>query len=88
MTSPSWHEPHGTFEPAVSRRLGEIFEEAWASIGPDISKSRDETYWARDQLATIVIDLAKDGQLGDLQITHTAARLMRERASQARSTSK
>jgi hypothetical protein len=33
------------------------------------------------RLATIMIDVAKDRQLSPLEITQTAARLMREKAS-------
>jgi hypothetical protein len=35
---------------------------------------------AQMRLANIVLDLAKDGHLSALQITRTAARLMRETA--------
>jgi hypothetical protein len=74
--------PTGAFESAALHRLGEIFDEVWSSLAPDIGKSGEETERARNRLALIVIELGKDGQLGDLQITRTAARLMRERALQ------
>jgi hypothetical protein len=34
--------------------------------------------FARNHLALIIVELAKDGQLSPLQIIRTAARLMRE----------
>ena len=56
----------------------EVLDEAWASISTGFGSHFREIEAARFQLATIVIDLARDGQLGQLQITRTAARLMRE----------
>ena len=53
--------------------------EAWASISSGFGNDFREVEAARIQLATIVLDLARDGQLGQLQITQTAARLMREK---------
>jgi len=69
----------GTFDPSTVHTLGEIFEEVWASLAPEVGKSRCDIQFARNHLALIVVDLAKDGQLSPLQITRTAARLVRER---------
>ena len=50
----------------------------WQSVLPLIGVDAGEIKAARNSLATLVLDLARDGQLDALQITHTAARLMRE----------
>ena len=75
LSLPQWQ---GTFDPTAVHMLGEVFDEVWACIAPEIGKSRDEVEFARNHFALIVIELAKDGQLSPLQITRTAARLMRE----------
>jgi hypothetical protein len=59
--------------------LGDVLDEAWASIAIDFGNDFRKIEAARIQLATIVLDLARDGQLGQFQITRTAARLMREK---------
>jgi hypothetical protein len=75
ISLPDWQ---GMFEPAAVHMLGEVFDEVWARIAPEIDKSRDDVKFARNQLALIVVRLAKDGQLSPLQITRTATRLMRQ----------
>jgi hypothetical protein len=86
MKNVSSREPLGVFAPEVVHTLGEIVDEIWACLSPEIGKSRDHIEFARDHLALTVADLAKDGQLNRLQITRTAARLMRERCLPATST--
>jgi hypothetical protein len=66
-------------DPDTLNMLGEVLDEAWASIAIDFGDDFREIEAARIQLATIVLDLARDGQLGQLQITRTATRLMREK---------
>jgi hypothetical protein len=68
----------GAFDPTAVHMLGEIFDEVWASLAPEIGKSRRDMEFARNHLALIIVELAKDGQLSPLQIIRTAARLMRE----------
>ena len=65
-----------TFDPADRKTLAAIVEEVWALIGAEYSLIEFES--ARARLATIALDLAKDGQLGPIEITRTAARLMRQ----------
>ena len=69
---------NGSFEPASLHMLGEMFDEVWACIAPDIGNRREDVEAARNRLAAILLKLAKDGQFGPLQITRTSARLMRE----------
>lgn len=59
--------------------LGEVFDQVWSCIAPEIGKSRDDVKFARNHLALLIVELAKDGQLSPLQITRTATRLMHER---------
>ena len=68
-----------SYDPDTLNMLGEVLDEAWAPIAIDFGTDIREIEAARIQLATIVLDLARDGQLGQLQITRTAARLMREK---------
>ena len=63
--------------------LGELFDEVWASVAADFGDDPDEIETARIQLATIILDLARDGELGPLQITATAAGLIREKIPQS-----
>jgi hypothetical protein len=56
----------------------QVLDEVWASIAPDLDVHGGGTDVVRMRLANIVLNLAKDGQLSALQITRTAARLMRE----------
>jgi hypothetical protein len=50
----------------------------WASVARDFGGHPDETESARTRLATVILDLAKDGQLGPHQIARTAARLIQQ----------
>jgi hypothetical protein len=59
------------------KALEEIFGEVWLSVLPEVGHKSKEIEIARELLASIIFSLARDGQLGALQITHTAARLMR-----------
>ena len=68
-----------SYDPDTLNMLGEVLDEAWASIAIDFGNDFREIEAARIKLATIVLHLARDGQLGQLQITRTAARLMREK---------
>jgi hypothetical protein len=65
-------------EAATLKVAEEVLNEVWASLAPYLAKEADKTGTARMRLASIVLDLAKNGQLGALQITRAAARLMRE----------
>src|ERR1700693_680350 len=67
-----------SFAPIKLKMLTELLEEVWASLEADFSNHPDHVESARIQLAAIVVDLAKDYQLGPLQITRTAGRLMRQ----------
>ena len=66
------------FDPGTVEMLETVFDEVWSSIGHLVGGNVRQIIAARIQLATIVVDLAKDGQLGPLQVTRTAARLMRQ----------
>jgi hypothetical protein len=67
-----------SFEPPELKMLGGIFDEVWARVAPDFSGGPDEIEVVRMRLAMIILDLAKDGQLGALQIARTASRLIRQ----------
>jgi len=67
-----------TFEPVDLKALRDGFDEVWASIAPLYGMDAATIDAAQQELATTILDLAKDGQLGLLQIMRTAGRLMRE----------
>jgi hypothetical protein len=67
-----------SFDPVTLAILAAIFKEVWPSIVVVCDDDPLTMEKARLELATIVLDLTRDGQLGPLQITRTAARLMRE----------
>jgi hypothetical protein len=67
-----------SFEPPALKLPGEIFDQVWASIASELPGCPHEIEPVRLRLANIVLDLAKDGQLGALEIIRTASRLMRE----------
>jgi hypothetical protein len=69
----------GSFDPNDVHLLREVFDQVWASLAPEIGKCCDDMATARDQLASILVQLAKDRQLNALQITRTSTRLLRER---------
>ena len=66
-----------TFDPADLKCLRDVFDEVWESIAPNYRNDAATVDVAQQKLATIILDLAKDGQLGPLQITRRAGRLMR-----------
>ena len=68
----------GSFD-SVAVQLGHLFDEVWASLAPEIGKCSDDIAMARDHLASILVELAKDRQLDASQITRTTTRIMRER---------
>jgi hypothetical protein len=70
-----------TFDPEAFSELAGLFDEVWASLAPANDSDSRSIEDARMRLATIMIDVAKDRQLSPLEITQTAARLMREKAS-------
>ena len=65
---------------ATREILVDVFEEVWAAIARDYAEDARTIDETRVKLASIVLDLAKDGQLGPLQIMRTASWLMRQRA--------
>ena len=70
------------FEPDNLRVLTKIFDEVWAGVANDFDDYADWIEDARIRLATIILDLAKDGQLGRDQIARTASRLIRQARAQ------
>lgn len=68
-----------SFGPAELKELMTIFDEVWASLMTDGFARGTDVAAQRNRLATIVLELARDGQLGALQVTRTASRLMRGR---------
>jgi hypothetical protein len=70
---------NASYDPDTLNMLREVLDEVWASILNGFGNDFREVEAAHIQLATIVLDLARDGQLGQLQITRTAARLTREK---------
>ena len=67
----------GSFSPATLKMLGAVFDTVWASVATDFGDP-DEIETVRMRLAAIILDLARDGQLGPHQIARTAARLIRQ----------
>jgi hypothetical protein len=61
----------------------EVLDEVWDSLAPYLAKNGEKAEASRMRLANIVLDLAKDGQLGALEMTRAAARLMRETIERA-----
>jgi hypothetical protein len=64
--------------PAALRMVGSVFDTVWAPVVRDFGDHPDEIETARIQVAAIIFDLARDGQLGPHQIAHTADRLIRQ----------
>ena len=56
--------------------LRHCFDESWQEIGGNFST--DSAQAARSKLATMLLELAKDGQLSPAQLVQTAIRRMRE----------
>jgi hypothetical protein len=50
----------------------------WASVAADFGNHPNQIENARIRLAKIILDLARDDQLGPLQIIRTAGRLVRQ----------
>jgi hypothetical protein len=73
---------NASYPPQALGMLGELFDEVWASVAADFAHYPDEIETARIRLTTIIRDLADDGEFGPLQITRTAAALMRQTLSQ------
>jgi hypothetical protein len=67
-----------SFGPETLKMLGDVFDKVWAVVAPEFGDDHREIEAARIRLATIVLKLAKDGQLGPLEITRTAGRLIRQ----------
>ena len=63
---------------AALKLAEDVLDEVWEVLASYLDKDEHKGEAARMRLAGIILDLAKDGQLGALQITRTAARLMRE----------
>ena len=78
MTHPLTHVSGRSYDPAELKQLMLIFDEVWASLTMDGFGRGSHIAPQRDRLATIILDLASDGQLDALEITRTASRLMRE----------
>jgi CheY-like chemotaxis protein len=70
---------YASLPPQDLRILSDLFHEVWASVAADFGNSPDEVKTAQIRLATIILELATDGQLDQLEITHTASRLMRKK---------
>ena len=68
---------HASYGPEELKELGNLFDAVWASVALDFGEDGGKEA-VRARLATIVLDLAKDGQLGAMQITRTACRLIRQ----------
>ena len=66
------------FGPESLRVLGQIYDEVWACVSVDFGDDRDRIEAAQIRLTMIILNLAKDGQLGRHQITRTASRLIRQ----------
>ena len=79
MKRTSKPEEWGSFDPIAVHMLGQLFDEVWASLAPAIGECCDDMGMARDHLASILVELAKDSQLDASQITRTATRVMRVR---------
>jgi hypothetical protein len=69
-----------SFDPDTIKMLCNVLDEVWASVSEDHGSDPKGIEAARLELATIIVGLARDHQLGALQIARTAARVMRERA--------
>lgn len=61
--------------------LGSTFEDAWRTIAADYGDAESASATgARLRLATIVMDLAKDGNLGQDELKERSVRMMRSGA--------
>jgi hypothetical protein len=64
-------------EPDTLQMFGEIFDQVWARVSAEF-EGYDRIEDERIRLATIILELGEDGQLGRRQITATASSLIRE----------
>ena len=62
------------FDPTELRTLGIAFDEAWESLRTQRNSTRSAEL--RLRLASLILRLARDHQLGQDQITATALRLL------------
>lgn len=67
-----------SFEPDAVKMLADTFDDVWAGVAPDFGADPNTVEIGRIRLATIILELARDGQLGPDQITRTASRLIRQ----------
>lgn len=74
---------NASFLPQTLTMLGEVFDYVWASVAQKFGDDPDAIEGARIRLATIVLELAKDGQLGPTQIAQTARRLVLQGSARA-----
>jgi hypothetical protein len=58
--------------------LGIIFDQVWACVEPELAKYFYRVEDPHIRLATIILKLGADGQLGRHQIAATASRLIRQ----------
>jgi hypothetical protein len=65
-----------SFDPEELEMITAVFEEIWMSVSA--SYGAKDVDAARLRLATLVLNLAGDGQLSPVEIARTGARLMRE----------
>lgn len=73
------HRGHIALGPEGLELLGATFERARAMLEADLDTTDEKKLGAvRLRLALLVLDLARDGQLGPEQIIATAVRVIRE----------
>jgi hypothetical protein len=73
---------NASYPPQALGMLDELFDEVWASVAMHFGDHPGEIETARIRLTTIIRHLADDGELSPLQITGTAAGLMRQKLPQ------
>lgn len=88
MATHPFKHPPVAFEPSRLHSLCEVFEEVWSSVETEVGSSGADIQVARDRLAAIVIELGADRQLNDLQVSSTAARMIREEFVRTRQTAR
>ncbi len=72
------HTPFGrslTYDPDTLKKIGEIFDTAWAAIAGNFAGSSCDA--ARLQLATIILEFAADGDCNLLELKCRAIGAMR-----------
>jgi hypothetical protein len=67
----------GVIAPSELEQLIVLFDEVWASLMIDNAGTAEESAKQRIRLATLVLELSRDGRLDALQITGMASKLMR-----------